>query len=118
MVTPDWLCAELQNWAAWLNYDAAIGPQPSRCMSIEARYVGEIGDVLEGSHVQITPDVPSAERMQAMIARLPILEQYALAIHYAGAPAVMRWRRVSEFVHRKSLQNAEAKILRLRLDNR
>ena len=112
-MTPDWLRSQLENWAAWLNYDAAIGPAPSRCLSIEARYAGEVGDVMEGSELRITPDVPAAERIQAVIATLPILEQYALAIHYAGAPAVIHWRRVSDLVHRKSLQNAEAQILRL-----
>lgn len=113
MGTPDWLRSELENWAAWLNYDAAMAPDQARCRSIEARYAGDVGDVLDGAEPSLTPDVPAAERLQAIIRTLPLLEQYALAIHYAGAPAVLRWRRVSEFVHHKSVQNAEAKILQV-----
>lgn len=105
------LRARLVNWGIWCLWEADIAPAGARCISLESRHVPEAGDVWEQDEPRPpAPNVPDAEAMQAVIRHLDCNIQYALAITYAGAPAVMRWRRMGEHNIEHSLKMAEVLI--------
>lgn len=102
------LRARLLNWGVWLSWEAEIGPKGARCISLESRYVPELGEVwADDDPVMPTPNVADAEQMEAHIRQLDCLQQYALAVTYGGAPTVMRWRRVGEHAMAHALEQAE-----------
>lgn len=102
------LARRLVNWGLWCNYEAEAGPEYPRCCSFESRHVAEIGDVTTDERHGETPvpDIDDAEKINALILRLARNEQYVLALTYGGAPAVMRWRRLGDFVQRRALDSA------------
>ena len=105
------LRARLVNWGNWCNWEAEIAPDDARCVSIESRYVPELGDVwteTEPSHP--APDVPDAESMNEIIRKLDKNIQYALALTYGGVHCVMRHRRMGEHNIEHSLKMAEVLI--------
>lgn len=104
----DILGRRLVNWGLWCNYEAETGPEYPRCCSFESTHVAEIGDTTtEDRHSENpVPDIDDAEKINALIERLGRNEQYALAMTYGGAPAVMRWRRLGDFVMRRALESA------------
>ena len=101
------LYQRLNNWAAWVNHDAEIGPKPARCISIESRHIPESGDVWDPEPLSATPNAQDAEEMQKHIRKLGCLEQYALAIRWAGMPAVIKARRVGDHAMKRMADNAE-----------
>ena len=103
------LRARLLNWGHYLNYEADIGPNGARCISLESRYIPEAGEVWgdDGYEVMPTPNVPDAEEMERHIRQLDCLQQYVLAVNYGGMPTVMRWRRVGEHQMKHALDMAE-----------
>jgi hypothetical protein len=108
------LTVRLRNWGDWLGHDAHIGPKPQCCISIESRYIGELGDVwTEPEPPSITPDVSDAEAMQELIRKLDCIEQHCLALRYGGLPTVMRWRRVSEAAMNRMADNAEILLVEM-----
>lgn len=104
----DQLGRRLVNWGLWCNYDADTGPEHPRCRSFESTHVAEIGDTTtDDRHADNpVPDIDDAEKMDRMIKLLGRNEQYVLALTYGGAPAVMRWRRLGDFVQRRALESA------------
>lgn len=102
------LRARLRNWGDWLNWEADVGPNGARCISLESRYIPEAGEVWgEDEPAMPTPNVADAEAIEAHIRQLECLQQYALAVTYGGAPTVMRWRRVGEHAMQHALEQAE-----------
>ena len=102
------LHARLVNWGLWCNHEADIAPAGARCISLESRHVPEAGDVWADDEPRPpAPNVPDAEAMQSIIRHFDCNIQYALAITYAGTPAVMRWRRMGEHNIEHSLKMAE-----------
>lgn len=102
------LRARLINWGIWLNFDADIGPDGARCVSLESRHIPDSGDVWTDDEPPMpTPNVPDAEIMEAHIRQLECLQQYALAVTFGGAPTVMRWRRVGDHHMKHALEMAE-----------
>lgn len=104
------LYARLRNWGDWLRYESDIAPPPTRCVSLESRYQPDAGDVFcdDPPLARLSaPNVADAESMQRMVATLGLMLQYALAVRYAGYPAVMRMRRVGEHAMIKLADNAE-----------
>lgn len=109
------LRAKLVNWGEWLKYESDIGPTPVRAVSLESRYIPEAGDVFDDEPIsRITaPCVADAEALQRLISGLELMMQYALAVRYAGYPAVMRMRRVGEHAMVKLADNGEIILLEL-----
>lgn len=107
------LAARLVNWGHWLTHEAHIGPDCARCISIENRYMPELGDVWENDRepLKITPNVQDAELINKLIRKLDLIEQHCLATHYGGLATVFRHRRVSEHVMGKMLENAEILLI-------
>lgn len=102
------LRARLLNWGAWLNWEAEIGPRGAKCISLESKYIPELGEVWSDDEPTMpTPNVADAEMLEAHIRQLECLQQYALAVTYGGAPTVMRWRRVGEHAMAHALEQAE-----------
>ena len=104
------LRARLLNWGYWLAHDADIGPKPSRCISLESRYIAEAGDVWDDADEPPTPtpNVSDAEAMEAHIRQLEWLQRYVLAVTYGGMPAVFKFRRIGDHVLAQQLDIAEA----------
>ena len=106
------LILRLKNWGEWLGYEANIGPAPEKCVSIESRYLGELGDVWdEPEPPSITPDVSDAEALHQLIRQLDSVEQHCLALRYGGLPAVFRYRRISEAALQRMADNAEILLM-------
>ena len=104
------LRSRLRNWGVWLNWDAAIGPDGARCVSLESRHIPDSGDVwddIDAEPSQPTPNVSDAEKMEAHIRELEWLQRYVLAVTYGGMPAVFRFRRIGEHVLAQQLEMAE-----------
>lgn len=102
------LRARLVNWGYWCNHEAQVGPKGARCISLESKHVPEAGDVWDDAEPDMpTPNVADAEALHAHIRELDCLQQYCLAVTYAGTPTVMRWRRVGEHVMQHSVEAAE-----------
>lgn len=99
----------LKNWGYWLEYEADIGPSSVKCESPESQYMAEAGDLFsdEPTPSQITPDVSDAEGMQSMIRQLTRIEEYALAVVYAGYPSVFRQVRLGDHAIHHLCTNAE-----------
>lgn len=102
------LRARLRNWGDYLNWEADIGPKGAKCISLESRYIPELGDVWSDDEPAMpTPNVADAEALESYIRQLDCLQQYALAVCYGGSPVVMRWRRVGEHAMQHALEMAE-----------
>ena len=103
------LAWRLRNWGYWLNFQADVGPERVRCVSIESRHIAEAGEVWddEPSPPQPIPDVTDAEAMERLISGLGLMERYCLAVRYAGYPAVIRMRRVGANAMDKLADNGE-----------
>lgn len=108
----DMLGRRLVNWGLWCNYEAETGPEYPRCNSFESTHVAEIGDTTtDDRHTENpVPDIDDAEKMDNLIKSLGRNEQYVLALTYGGAPTVMRWRRLGDFVMRRALDSAFEKL--------
>lgn len=108
----DKLGRRLVNWGLWCNYEAETGPEYPRCNSFESTHVAEIGDTTNDDRQgkSPVPDIDDAEKLNALIKKLSPNEQYVLALTYGGAPAVMRWRRLGDFVIRRALDSAFEKM--------
>ena len=104
------LFARLRNWGDWLNYEASIRPDALRCRGIESQYLPDAGEVSYPGETYVTPDVSDAHAMQVMVDRLQLMQQYALAIRYGGAPAVFRMRRVGEHAMQRQADSAEEEL--------
>lgn len=108
----------LRNWGMWCNHDLELGPATLQACGLESGYIAlDSGYVVEDTDswdiddVKASPDVADAEKMQELIRKLDRMEQYALAILYAGYPAVFRYRRIGDFVMNKLINQAEEKLL-------
>lgn len=103
------LRARLLNWGVWLNWEAEIGPDDAKCISLESRHIPDSGDVWDDADEPSlpTPNVSDAEVMEAHIRQLECLQQYCLAVTYGGMPSVFRFRRVGEHVMQQQLELAE-----------
>lgn len=102
------LARRLVNWGLWCNYEAETGPEYPRCCSFESTHIAEVGDTTTDDRraENPVPDIDDAEKMDKLIKQLNRNEQYVLALTYGGAPAVMRWRRLGDFVMRRALDSA------------
>lgn len=102
--------ARLLNWGVWLNWEAEIGPDGARCVSLESRHIPDSGDVWDDIDAEPslpTPNVSDAEIMEAHIRQLEWVQQYCLAVTYGGMPCVFRFRRIGEHQMKHALDMAE-----------
>ena len=109
--------ARLINYGYWVLHDSDVGPDSTRCTSLESKHVPDAGEVFESDIVIPVPNVSDAEKLHEHIRRLDNMQQYCLIARImcmigmdSEYPAVFRMRRVGDHAMQKMADNAEENL--------